>query len=77
MNKLNYLLISFLSFSGALYIISVLLSSADLIELINAMKIIFLPALLCFLFIMLMSLSLYLFFKGKNIGKTKKHTRFK
>ncbi len=76
MNKVNYLLISFLSFSGALYIIRVLLNSADLIELINAMKIIFLPALLCFLFIVLMGLTLYLFLKGKNMGKPKKHIRF-
>lgn len=76
MNRVNYLLISFLLFSGALYIIKALLSSADLTEIINALKIIFVPALLCLIFFILMSLSLYLFLKGKNVGKPKKHIRF-
>lgn len=76
MKRVKYFLSSFLSFSGALYIIKVSLISADLIEIINAMKIIFVPALLCLIFFILMSLSLYLFLKGKNSGKPKKHIRF-
>ncbi|RYY70610.1 MAG: hypothetical protein EOO13_06020 [Chitinophagaceae bacterium] len=77
MNKISYLLISSLLLSATVYTAIVLLGSSDHLELLRALRIVLVPGLLCLLFFALLGLSVYMFIKGKNMGKPKKHVRFR
>ncbi|NQX53043.1 hypothetical protein HQN86_05405 [Pedobacter panaciterrae] len=77
MLRTRYYLISLLLFLICLSATLMLRAIVDLDEAIAAVKIIFLPALVCLLVMLLLPLSIYLLYKGNNAGKVKKHIRFR
>lgn len=77
MNRLSYFLISALLFSMTMYMFYFSMQMTDLETIGNMIKVIFLPCILGLLSMLSLLLSIYLFNRGVNHGKPKKHVRFR
>lgn len=77
MNRLSYFLISVLLFSMTMCIFYFLMQIIDLESVVKLTKVIFLPCVLGLISLLLLLSSIYLFNRGINHGKPKKHIRFR